>query len=330
MKNIVVIGGGTGSFVALSGLKTYVDKLHLDAIVTVADSGGSAKQERDEFGLLPVSDVRKALLALSRDTDERHQRMLRELFKYRFVNGQAGLRGGTFGNLFLVALSNVLGSEQEAIEEVEKMLQTEGSVIPVSLKTSNLVMEYENGQVIVGEHYLDNFPGDGTVAVNKLSLLPPLEANPKAIESIETADIIILPPGDLFASVLVNFQVAGIKEALLKKSPKVFYAVNLMTKYGQTYDLTARGHVDWVEKAIGMKLDKILINNAPLPQEAIGLYEAEKDYPVVDDLEDDERIIRCDLLSQEIVKNEKGDSIKRSLIRHDPEKFGRAIISILD
>ncbi len=128
MENVVVLGGGTGSYVTLLGLKRHSNELNLTAIVTVADSGGSAKQERDEFGLLPVSDVRKALIALARDSDERRQWILREIFNYRFVNGQAGLKGGTFGNLLLVVLSNILGSEQAAIEP-EHQARAEAAVV---------------------------------------------------------------------------------------------------------------------------------------------------------------------------------------------------------
>ena len=329
MQNVVVLGGGTGSYVTLLGLKRYSSELDLAAIVTVADSGGSAKQERDEFGLLPVSDVRKALIALARDSDERRQWILRELFNYRFVNGQAGLKGGTFGNLLLVVLSNILGSEQAAIEEAESMLQTEGRVVPVSLTTSNLVMEYDNGQVIVGEHYLDDFPGDGTQRVNKAYLLPAIKANLKALAIIKEADIIIFPPGDLYASVVANLLVEGVADAIKSSSAKLIYFVNLMTKYGQTYKHKASDHVGVIEQYLGRKLDHILINKRPLPKRVLTAYEKEKDFPVKDDLKNDVRVVRADLLQPVLVKAQVGDKLKRSLIRHDPEKITSNLMKII-
>ncbi len=329
MKNLVVIGGGTGSYVTLMGLKKFADELNISAIVTVADSGGSAKQERDEFGLLPVSDMRKALIALAKDSGDRRQEILRQLFSYRFVDGQAGIRGGTFGNLFIVALSNILGSETEAIEEVEMMLQTQGRVLPVSLKTSNLVMEYQNGQVIVGEHYLDDFPGDGTQEVVNCYLLPPITANEQALHAIKEADVIVIPPGDLYASIVVNFVVDGMKEALRESKAKIIYMVNLMTKYGQTYNLPTSKHVQTIEEYIGREIDKIVINSTLLPKRILSAYEAEKDFPVEFDLDNDKRVVQADLIGTKGVAKQKGDTIKRSLIRHEPDKIAQTLKDLI-
>src|SRR3972149_1814517 len=135
-KKVVVLGGGTGTFAVLSGLKKY--PLDITAIVTMADSGGSARKERDEFGMLPVSDVRKALLALSPEDGDGG--FLRDLFNYRFSEG-VGVEGTTFGNLFLVALSNVLGPKDKAIEEAPGVPQPKGRRLPVAIEETNLVAE---------------------------------------------------------------------------------------------------------------------------------------------------------------------------------------------
>lgn len=327
-KNVVVIGGGTGSFVVLSGLKKFAQELNLSAVVTVADSGGSAKQERDEFGLLPISDVRKALLALS-GGNNRQQVILRRLFTYRFNEGGSGLEGGTFGNLFLVALTKILGSETAAIQEAEKILQTAGQVIPVALRSSNLIIEYTNGQIIVGEHYLDNFPGDGTVPVKRIYLLPPLKANPEAIEQIKKADLIIFPPGDFFASILVNLKVEEITSAIKKSQAPLLYILNLMTKYGQTYHWKASEHIHTLEEHLSCPLNFIFVNNKKIPPKTLTSYKKEKDFPVRDDLGNDQRVIRADYLAKDSSVPEKGDSIKRSLIRHDPEKVTNQIMKLV-
>ncbi|NMB92372.1 MAG: YvcK family protein, partial [Parcubacteria group bacterium] len=91
MKKIVVIGGGTGVFTVLSGLKHY--PYDLSAIVTIADDGGSSGILKEEFGILPPGDIRRALVALSSASP-----FLAKLFNYRFKNG-FGLKGHNFGNL---------------------------------------------------------------------------------------------------------------------------------------------------------------------------------------------------------------------------------------
>jgi len=58
-----VLGGGTGLFTALAGLRRH--EIELTAIVTMADSGGSSGRRRDEFGYLPAGDVRRCLVALA-------------------------------------------------------------------------------------------------------------------------------------------------------------------------------------------------------------------------------------------------------------------------
>src|SRR3990167_10874693 len=95
-KSYVVIGGGTGTFSVLTGLKKYTD--NITAVVSMTDSGGSAKKERDEWGLLPSSDIRKSLIALS-DIGREDTLLLRQLFQYRYNQGR-GVIGMTFGNLF--------------------------------------------------------------------------------------------------------------------------------------------------------------------------------------------------------------------------------------
>ena len=139
LKRVVCIGGGTGTFVGLRGLKQY--PLSLSAIVTMSDSGGSNRRIRDEFGLLPTSDIRQCLVALSDENGGIG--LLRKLFMYRFEKGQ-GIAGMTFGNLFMAALTDIVGSQEEAIRQTGKVLRIKGAVIPVSLSETNLYATYED------------------------------------------------------------------------------------------------------------------------------------------------------------------------------------------
>ena len=152
-KKVVVIGGGTGTHTVLRGLKHYQAQIDISAVVTMADSGGSTGRLRDEFGYLPVGDVRMALTALASDIDK-NEELMRELFLYRFNKGE-GLSGHNFGNLLLVALTDILGSEDLAIKAAGKILRIEGKVEPVTIAKADLVAKYEDGVELVGEHAID-------------------------------------------------------------------------------------------------------------------------------------------------------------------------------
>lgn len=325
-KKVVVIGGGTGTYTVLSGLKKY--PLEITAVVSMADSGGSAKKERDEWGLLPVSDVRKALLALSEGGSQ--EGLLRELLNYRFSEG-TGVEGTTFGNLFLVALSNILGSQEKAIEELGRILKIKGRVLPVTLDQTNLVAEYDEGVTVVGEHEIDEPTHDGRLNIRRVYLLPEPTAYSPAVKAIKAADLIIIGPGDLFTSLLPPLIVNDIPKALKKAKAKKLYILNLMNRYGQTYGFTASQFLSVLEEYLdGLGFDYVLVNNAPLPEDILRYYALEeKGYPVEDDLRSEPWVVRGDFLSRQVVKPQPGDKLKRSLLRHDPEKVGKAIMRVI-
>ncbi len=330
-KNIVVIGGGTGTYTVLSGLKKYpADLFDLTAIVTVADSGGSTGRLRDEFGYLPVGDFRMALVALADDSEVGNA--LRSLFLHRFDKGN-GLKGHNFGNLFLVALTDIFGSEERAIEYASQMLRVRGKVLPITSEKLTLAAEYENGHTVKGETYIDEPPQDhdGTQKIKRLWIEPDARISEKAQDAIANADLIIMGPGDLYTSILASVVVPGTKEALLNSKGKLLFISNLMSKYGQTHNFTAHDHLHELTQYTGRSPDYVLINNNNLPEDILGAYYEQKEFPIKDDLETKEgiTIIKNDFLASEEVKKKSGDVLKRSLIRHDPEKLARAIVEIL-
>lgn len=325
-KHIVCIGGGTGTFVALSGLKAYTN--NLSAIVTMSDSGGSNKRIRDEFGLLPTSDIRQCLIALS--AEKGPTGLLRQLFMYRFEKGE-GIKGMTFGNLFMAALSDILGSQEEAIEQTGKVLRILGNVIPVSFTDTNLYATYEDGRVVSEEHFIDEPTHDGTLKITNIQLKPKAKANPQALEAIKKANLIVLGPGDLYTSLLPNLLVSSIADAIKKSKAKKVYVINLMTKYGQTYDVTAQGHVAILEQFIGKNLDYVLMNDSIFPKEVLEKYEAMKEFPVVDDLPKKAyyKVIRKPIVARSAVKKSSADTLVRSLIRHDSDKLAKELIQLV-
>jgi len=186
LPTVVCIGGGTGTFVVLKGLKKY--PLKLSAIVSMSDSGGSNKRIIDEFGLLPTSDIRQCLVALS--DEQKEKGLLRKLFMYRFDKGE-GISGMTFGNLFMAALTDIVGSQQEAIKQTGKVLRIHGSVIPVTLSNTNLVATYDDGTVLEEEHFIDMPKHDGNLKIREITLKPEAVANDEAIKAILQADVVI-------------------------------------------------------------------------------------------------------------------------------------------
>lgn len=328
-KSVVVIGGGTGTHTVLKGLKQYQKQIDIKAVVTMADSGGSTGRLRDEFGYLPVGDVRMALSALAQNVDE-HDELVRQLFLYRFERGN-GLSGHNFGNLLLVALTDILGSEEAAIRAAARLLGVEGSVLPVTTTKVNLVATYDDGVRLVGEHDIDEPAFDrGEHHISELALTPEATITEAAESAILNADLLVLGPGDLYTSVLANCVVDGAAEAIVHTTAQVVYIANLMTKRGQTSGMGVTEHVAEIARYTGRVPDAVLVNTTPLPRDLVGRYAADYEYPVAFNCESERyRVIPADLLATEVVQKSSGDVLRRSLIRHDSRKLARKLMSLL-
>lgn len=318
MKKIVTIGGGTGNFTVLRGIKNF--DIDISAIVSMADDGGSTGILRDELGVLPPGDVRQCLVALSDSS-----RLMRSLMNYRFEQG--GLGGHSFGNLLLSALEKVTGSFEKAVEEAGKILFIKGKVIPVTTHQVRLKMILKNCQVLEGEReiYLSQEIEKG---YSSIYLEPYPKANPQAINEIMNADLIVVGPGGLHTSIIPNLLVEGLSDALRQSDAKKVFVVNLMNRKGQTSNFKVSDYLAELERFIGEDIfDYILVNNQNPPQELIELYAEEGDL-VENDLKDD-RIRPAPLLG-ELRISAKKDLIKRSLIRHDSKKLAQELMNIVD
>lgn len=318
MKKVVTIGGGTGNFTVLKGLKNY--PVDISAIVSMADDGGSTGILRDELGVLPPGDVRQCLVALSDSS-----RLMRSLMNYRFEQG--GLGGHSFGNLLLSALEKVTGSFEQAVEEASKILFIKGKVIPVTTHQVRLKMVLRNCVFLEGEKeiYLSQEIDKG---YSSIYLEPYPKANPQAIQEIASADLIVVGPGGLHTSLIPNFLVEGISEAIRKSDAKKIFVVNLMNRKGQTTGYKVSDYLRELTQFIGDDIfDYILVNQQTPPQQLIELYSNEGDL-VENDLKD-ERIRGAALLG-ELKHGVKKDLMQRNLIRHDPKKLAQELMKIVN
>jgi len=324
-KDIVVIGGGTGTFVALSGLKNH--NANLSAIISMADSGGSTGRLRDQLGVLPPGDLRQALVALSRS-----EQIWRDLFTYRFDNGD--LEGHNFGNIFLSTLEKTTGSLEKSIALATKLLDAKGQVIPVTFDIIELCVQLQDGAFVIGETHIDEGINLKNRAKIKTAFLQPKPTvNKKAIKVIENADLIVLGPGDLYTSIIPNLLVKNVSYAIKKSKAKKVYVLNLMTKLGQTTNYTAQDHITDLEKYLGSGvLDFILVNNAKVSKESSLFYKKRGEKVVKDNLQNltHFKIIRADLLSDNKIVKINGDKLIRSFIRHSSDKLATQLFNLLD
>lgn len=325
MKNIVTIGGGTGSYTVLSGLKNIPD-ISLTALVSMADDGGSTGVLRDELGVLPGGDVRQCLVALSLHSD-----VVRELMSYRFENG--GLSGHSFGNIFLAALEKVTGNFAKGVEVASEILKIKGKVIPITHDSAILSMLLMNGKLIEGEDKIQNDAAIRTYGLKKIFYKKDIFLNEHAKESILDADIIILGPGNYYCSVVPNLIVNGFKEAIKESKAKIIFPVNLTNKLEHTSGWKVSDYVKDIEKYLNKSIDIILVNNEKPSLEQTKLYELEEGKGVlVEDDFNDERVIRAELLSTVMFKPQYDEKMKatRGFIRHDSQKLAESIKKIIE
>jgi len=312
MKKVVRIGGGSGGYTLLRGLKAF--PLDITAVFTSFDSGGSAGVLRDEFGILPPGDVRRGLLALA---DEGQAEILRELFNYRFANGNSSLHGHSFGNLFLAALSSIYGGEMEGIRKASELLNIKGKVLPVSLDKSHVHAMLEDGTEIVGETNIDIPKHDGNLRIKKVFLDPPARIYEETEKAIREADLVVIGPGDLYSSLVPTLCTVGMKEALRESKAKKIAICNLMTKWGETHGFTCSDMIKELLHYGGLeKFDYIICNTQAMNPKLVAAYEKEKKIPM-----------ECDArLSQLAERVITGDFISETdIARHDSERIAKII-----
>jgi len=321
---VVAIGGGTGLSTLLRGLKYFVPDIiqDLTAIVTVSDNGGSTGILRKELNIPAPGDIRNCITALAEDED-----ILTKVMQYRFEEGE-GLKGHSFGNLFLTVLTKITGDFLEAIEITSKILKIKGHIIPSTDSMVNLVAEFTDGNIIKGEVEITEYGRKLIAKIKRIWLEPEdVRAPQKAVDSILDADMIILGPGSLFTSIIPNLLIKDIRDAVLNSKAFKLYICNVMTQYGETDGFTASDHVKALDKIVTRDeestfLNAVLLNTTIPPDEVLKRYLKENSEPVVADVGNLSRmgltVYAKDLLDE------------GNYARHSPKKLDAAILEIIN
>ncbi|MED3574722.1 YvcK family protein [Cytobacillus praedii] len=316
MKNrqprIVIIGGGTGLPVLLRGLKQY--PVDITAIVTVADDGGSSGRLRNDLHIPPPGDIRNVLAALS-DVEP----LIEEMFQHRFKTSNE-LSGHSLGNLILAAMTSITGNFVHAIQEMSKVLNVRGKVLPAANQSVVLHAEMEDGTVVSGE---SKIPYSGK-KIKKVFLTPKhIKPLPETISAIRKADLIIIGPGSLYTSILPNLLVPKLGHEVCRAKAKTVYICNLMTQAGETFNYTASDHVKAIYDHMSCAfMNTILVNSEAIPDDIQERYSEEMSKPVIFDTE------RLQELGLEVIPGEIV-SEKDGVIRHDTKVVAEMLYSLL-
>ena len=312
---IVAIGGGTGLSTLLHGLKRYAypnREIDITAVVTVTDDGGSSGRLRREFDVLPPGDIRNCMVALSED-----EALLSRLFRYRFSGGR-GLKGHSFGNLFLTALSDLTGDFTQAVKFSSEVLAIVGRIYPATSSNVILRAHLENGLEVTGESRISK----SRVRIQRVELLPP-DCRPleETLRAIREADLITLGPGSLFTSVIPNMLVRGVPQAISRSNALKAYFVNLMWQPGETVGFGASDHIQALYRHAGREfLDCVILNIRPIKPSLLRQYAANRARPVENDIEALHRmglkVVATELLDQGVK------------IRHNPDLAAAVCVAL--
>ena len=318
---IVSIGGGTGLSTLLRGLKGYAKvgpgALDITAVVTVTDDGGSSGRLRREFDVLPPGDIRNCMVALSED-----EALLGRLFQYRFSNGR-GLKGHSFGNLFLTAMTHLTGDFSHAVKLSAEVLAVLGRIYPAT--AANVVLEATllDGRKVSGETRISRSKS----RIERIALRPrSAKPLPETLDAIARADLITLGPGSLFTSVIPNLLVDGIPQAMAASSARKAYFVNLMSQPGETTGFRASDHIEAIHRHCGGPLiDICVMNTRKIARRALDRYQAQAARPIENDVKNLKQL-GLTVLGTDLVR--RSGETAPGMIRHDSAALGAVVVKL--
>lgn len=308
-KNVVVLGGGTGQSVLLSGLKKF--PVNITAVVSVADDGRNTGKLREQFNIPAMGDVRRVLIALSETED-----FVSELFSYRF-KGDCDLNGNNIGNLLLTAMSDICGNLSSGVKEISKILNLKGEVLPLTDDNIVLMGEMVDGSIIEGEHNITMSPKK----IKRVFYKDEPKVNSTVIDKIKESDAILLSMGSVYTSIIPNLLCKEVIDAIDSSNSKIIYVCNVMTQPGETDDFKVSDHINLLNSYLGKrKIDIVVTNSEEISVETQKIYETteQKDLVVIDS-----ENINIENISKPLIK------VENNVIRHDNLKLALEIVNIL-
>ena len=323
-KHIVTLGGGSGSNAVLSGLVSY-DAYSVTALVTMADDGGSTGVLRDEMQVQSVGDARQAIAALAQGDEE-----IRRLFQYRFHDGPC--KGHSLGNIMLAAGEQLFGSFEQSVSCLSRMLQTHGTVVPITNDSPRIQATLQSGEIIHGEGeiYTRSYPRGEQLSI---SFTHKTTIAPRAKEALESADAVVITPGTYYCTLLPVLMVSGVAAILQSKHVPIVIVLNCLNRAGHTEGWTAQDYVLGLERVLGRQCTHIIMNSEQLTPEQRAQYDldAHPELTIEDNLGDDSRVIRAPVLSHDTVHRSSTDVLAthRAFIRHDSKKVAAVITSLV-
>jgi len=315
---IVVIGGGTGLSVILRGMKKVTE--NLTAIVTVADDGGGSGMLREDLGMLPPGDVRSCILAMADEESD-----MQQVLQYRFTEGI--LSGQNFGNLMIAALNGIYGNFEDAVAKTHDILRVKGRVIPVTGADIQLCAELADGRIICGESKIQPAVIAAGSPIRRVFLTPDKPAAEEgAIQAIREADIIVMGPGSLYSSIIVNFLVDGISDAVINARGIKALICNVMTQPGETDAYTVYDHVRAVNEYIGREvIEYVLVNNQPAARDCLERYEKDGAAQLLPSDEDRRRLAEKGIIA---IENDFTD-VRAGYFRHDADRIAGVVMRLV-
>ena len=311
MKNVVVIGGGTGLSTLLRGLKLF--PINITAIVTVADDGSSTGRLREEFDIPAVGDLRNVLVSLSEV-----EPLVEDLLQYRF-NTYSDLNKHAMGNLLLTAMYNITGSLTDSLSSLSRIFNIKGKVLPFTEDKAVLVAHTLDGEVIEGE---SNITKAGK-HIKYVEYKNKVKVTKEVISAVNNADLIIIGIGSLYTSIIPNLLSATMKRALKNAKAKKMYICNIMSEHGETDGFNVSDCIKQINKYVSKDfIDVVLANNKKVPDDILKLYEEENSAQILIDKENIKKmgvkLITSDLLY-----------IKNNQARHDYIKTALEVFTYL-
>lgn len=315
-KKIVVLGGGHGSSIILSGLKDR--NIELTGVITMTDDGGSTGRLRREYGTSAIGDIRNCLSALACDSQKS------DLFSYRFSSGE--LKGHSLGNLFLAAGELLHDDLQQSIDFARRALGVSARILPVTLDKTDLAYKTKN-QPVVGMFKIANKPLEREP---KLYLTPPAKINNAAKKSLESADLVVVAPGNFYCSIIPSLLVAGVSEALSSSKAKIAIVINLVNTKNHTPNFSVNDYLNELRRLTGKDMiDVVIFNNSQLPRQLLKQGEDQVEPAGIET--NKYQVIADDLAASSLNKPDPNDEIGhiRSMLEHDPKKLADILLALV-